>query len=64
MQSNPNATIQVKGQQKKVVAEVVEPEKRRKLWARLIEIAHMYKGYEKHTSREIPMVILHPSEEQ
>ena len=60
IKSNPEVTIQVKGQQKKVVAEVAGPEKRSELWARLLEIAPLYKGYEKKTQREIPMVILHP----
>src|SRR5438477_6539109 len=63
LQSNPEVTIQVKGQRKSVVAEIAGPEKRRELWARLLEIASMYKGYEKRTDREIPLVMLHPSEE-
>src|SRR5205823_12921322 len=62
VRSNPEVTIQVKGQTKKVVAEVVGPEKRSKLWANLLEIAPMYAGYEKRSSREIPMVMLHPVE--
>jgi deazaflavin-dependent oxidoreductase (nitroreductase family) len=63
LQSNPEAAIEVKGRQKKAVAEIAGPEKRRELWAKLLEIAPLYKGYEKRTDREIPMVILHPSEE-
>ena len=46
------------------VAEVAGPEKRRELWARLLSIAPLYAGYQKHTSREIPMVILRPVDEQ
>jgi deazaflavin-dependent oxidoreductase (nitroreductase family) len=59
--SNPGVTFQVKGRRQKAVAEVAGPEKRRELWARLLEIAPMYGGYEKSATREIPMVILHPS---
>ena len=64
VRSNPQVTMQVQGTQMNAVAEVAEPDKRRELWARLLEIAPMYAGYEKHTSREIPMVILRPIDEQ
>ena len=64
VRSNPQVTIHVQGTQVSVVAEVAEPDKRRELWARLLSIAPMYGGYEKHTSREIPMVILRPVDEQ
>jgi hypothetical protein len=43
-----------------VTAEVAEPEKKAELWARLVEVAPNFVGYQKRTSREIPMVILHP----
>ena len=64
VRSNPQVTIHVQGTQMNAVAEVAEPDKRRELWARLLSIAPMYGGYEKHTSREIPMVILRPIDEQ
>jgi F420H(2)-dependent quinone reductase len=56
LESHPEATIQVK-------AEAANPEKRRELWERLMEVAPGYGRYQKRTSREIPMVILHPVEE-
>ena len=62
VRSNPEVTIQVKNQPKKVVAEVAGPEKRSVLWANLLEIAPMYGGYSKRSDREIPMVMLHPVE--
>ena len=61
---NPQVTIHVQGTQVSAVAEIAEPDKRRELWARLLSIAPMYRGYEQHTSREIPMVILRPVDEQ
>ena len=64
IQSNPQTTIQVKDKHIKVTAEVAEPEKKSELWARLVEVAPNFAGYEKRTSREIPMVILHPVEER
>jgi deazaflavin-dependent oxidoreductase (nitroreductase family) len=64
VRSNPQVSMQVHGTQVSAVAEVAEPDKRRELWARLLSIAPLYAGYEKHTSREIPMVILRPVDEQ
>jgi deazaflavin-dependent oxidoreductase (nitroreductase family) len=62
--SNPQVTLHVHGTQVSAVAEVADPDKRRELWARLLSLAPIYAGYEKHTSREIPMVILRPVDKQ
>ena len=64
VRSNPQVTLHLQDTQVSAVAEVTGPEKRKELWARLLEIAPLYAGYEKHTSREIPMVILRPVDEQ
>jgi deazaflavin-dependent oxidoreductase (nitroreductase family) len=64
VRSNPQSLIQVREKQIKVTAEVAEPEKRSELWARLVELAPNFAGYEKRTSREIAMVILRPVGEQ
>jgi len=64
VRSNPGVSIQAQDRQLSAVAEIAEADKRRELWARLLEIAPMYAGYEKQTSREIPMVILRPVDEQ
>lgn len=64
VRSNPQATIRVKDKQIRVEAEVVGPEKKSELWARLLEVAPVFAGYQKRTSREIPMVILRPVEER
>lgn len=63
LMSHPEATIQAKRRQVQVKAETADPEKRRELWARLLEVAPGYGNYEKRTSREIPVVILHPLDE-
>ena len=62
--SNPQVTMHVHGTQVSAVAEVADHDKRRELWARLLSLAPMYAGYEKHTSREISMVILRPVDSQ
>lgn len=64
LKSHPEATIQVKRQHIQVRAETANPEKRRELWARLIEVAPGYANYQKRTTREIPVVILHPIDEK
>lgn len=64
IRSNPQATIQVKDKHITVMAEIAGPEKKPELWARLVEVAPNFAGYQKRTSREIPMVILHPVEER
>ena len=63
VRSNPQVTIQVQGTPVSAEAEVAASDKRKELWARLLEIAPFYAGYEKRTSREIPMVILRPVDE-
>ena len=64
IRSNPQATIQVKDKHITVTAEIAGPEKKPELWARLVEGAPNFAEYQKRTSREIPMVILHPVEER
>ncbi len=60
LQRHPEATIQVKRLQMKVKAETANPEKKRELWARLLEVAPGYANYQTRTSRDIPIVLLHP----
>jgi F420H(2)-dependent quinone reductase len=64
LQSHPEATIQAKKVQMQVRAELANPEKKRELWARLLEVAPGYANYQKRTSRDIPMVILHSVDER
>ncbi len=63
LRSNPHAVIQVKNKQINVVAEVANEEKKRELWARLVATLPFYEKYQQNTAREIPMVILQPTEE-
>jgi F420H(2)-dependent quinone reductase len=58
LKANPETTIQVKDKAMKVRAEVAELDERNRLWKRLTELTSMYNGYEKSTTRVIPMVRL------
>lgn len=60
LQANPEVTIEVHGERRRAIAEVADPTKRQELWARLTEIAPMYKGYETRTQRVIPMALVRP----
>jgi F420H(2)-dependent quinone reductase len=63
LRSNPHVTLDVHSTHRPAVAEIAGPEKRQELWPRLVAIAPMYAGYQKRTQRDIPMVLLHPSDE-
>lgn len=60
LRANPHVTIEIKDQQLEAEAEVAAPEKRRALWSQLISLSPWYANYPKKTTREIPLVILHP----
>ena len=60
LKQQPQVAIQVKDKKLKVNAEVARPDRRNQLWSRLVELAPFYDNYTKKTSREIPVVILHP----
>ena len=60
LKSNPETTIQVKGDKIQVIAQEASPDKRKKLWAQLTSTAPQFKQYEKKTKRTIPMFILRP----
>ena len=60
LRANPHVMIEVKDQRIEAEAEVAEQKKRNSLWERLISLAPGYANYPKKTSREIPIVVLHP----
>lgn len=60
LRANPHVTLEVKDRKIEAQAEIAKSEKRATLWSQLISIAPGYANYAKRTSREIPLVILHP----
>jgi F420H(2)-dependent quinone reductase len=61
LKSSPHATIEIGDQVLEVDAEIAGPDKRPRLWTRLIELSPGYANYQKRTTHEIPVVILHPA---
>src|SRR5262245_60059771 len=60
VQSTPQVTFHAHGREFPAIAQVVSPEQRSVLWAKLLEIAPFYGGYERRITHEIPMVMLTP----
>ena len=61
LQANPKATIEIGTETIPVIARVAGPEEREPIWARQKEEQPGFAGYERKTSRQIPVVILEPT---
>jgi deazaflavin-dependent oxidoreductase (nitroreductase family) len=60
LKANPDTTIQVGSEVREVHARVATPEERKRLWPKAVSFYKPYAGYQKKTTREIPLVILEP----
>ena len=58
----PRTTIEVDGITKEVVARKASQDEKGVLWPRLVAKAPFFEDYQKGTKREIPMVILEPTD--
>lgn len=58
LESDPDASIQVMGEQIPVRASVAEGEERARLWSLMTEVWPAYDEYQTKTEREIPVVVL------
>jgi F420H(2)-dependent quinone reductase len=56
----PDTTVQIGGERRAVHARVASPEERARLWPKVVDAYSGYQGYQKRTTREIPLVILEP----
>jgi len=63
LKSNSLAGIQIMNHRTPVRAEQVTSEERGSLWNELIRIFPGYADYQKRTSREIPLIMLNPSQD-
>ena len=60
LKANPDTTIQVGSEVREVHARVASPEERERLWPKAVSFYKPYAGYQRKTSRQIPLVILEP----
>ena len=60
LRANPDTTIQVGAEVRPVHARVASSEERARLWPKAVSFYKPYAGYQKKTTREIPLVVLEP----
>lgn len=60
LMANPDATVEISGNETRVRAEEASPEEKARLWPKVVEMYSGYEGYRRKTDREIPLVFLHP----
>jgi deazaflavin-dependent oxidoreductase (nitroreductase family) len=58
LMAEPEAAIQVQGEEVPVRAAVAEGEERARLWSEMTEVWPAYDEYQARTDREIPVVVL------
>jgi deazaflavin-dependent oxidoreductase (nitroreductase family) len=58
LRANPEAKIQVLGEQIPVLATTAQAEERARLWSLMCEVWPAYADYQTNTDREIPVVVL------
>jgi deazaflavin-dependent oxidoreductase (nitroreductase family) len=58
LKANPEASIQVKGEEVPVRASTAQGEDRYRLWSLMTEVWSAYDDYQAKTEREIPVVVL------
>lgn len=60
LQAKPEAEVEIGRQKLRVTARQANAEERARLWPLLVAMYPSYAEYQKKTTREIPVVILHP----
>jgi F420H(2)-dependent quinone reductase len=63
LRANPETTVQVGAQRIPVTARVATPRERSRLWPRVVALYRGYEQYQRRTSRQIPLVILEPRDQ-
>ena len=63
LQANPQARVELGSKKLPVTARQADAEERKRLWPLLVAMYAGYAGNQKKTAREIPLVILSPTEE-
>jgi deazaflavin-dependent oxidoreductase (nitroreductase family) len=60
LMAHPDTTVQVGSERRPVRARLASPQEREPLWAMMVSLYPGYESYQRHTAREIPLVVLEP----
>ena len=60
--ADPDATVEIRDRKVRVRAEEVDGQEKERLWQQMAEMYPTYDDYQKKTKREIPLLVLHPSD--
>jgi deazaflavin-dependent oxidoreductase (nitroreductase family) len=58
--ANPDTTVQIGRERRSIHARVASAQERERLWPMALATYSGYRAYQRHTEREIPLVILEP----
>ena len=61
LKANPQTTVQVGSERRRVVAHEATPEEKQRLWPRLVDVYSDYAVYQRRTERQIPVIVLSPA---
>jgi deazaflavin-dependent oxidoreductase (nitroreductase family) len=60
LMANPDVVVQIGSRRQPVRARVADPQERKRLWPKVVQVYSGYDDYQRRTEREIPLVILEP----
>ena len=60
LRANPDTTVQVGSERRRVHAREARPEERGRLWEKAVQTYGGYREYQRRTDREIPLIVLEP----
>ena len=61
LKANPETTVNVHGDVRRVRARQATPEEKARIWPKMVEIYAPYEDYQRKTERDIPVAILEPA---
>jgi F420H(2)-dependent quinone reductase len=61
LKANPDTTVNVYGDVRRVRARHASPEEKARIWPAMVEVYAPYDAYQRRTKRDIPVVILEPA---
>jgi deazaflavin-dependent oxidoreductase (nitroreductase family) len=60
--ADPNVEVQIKDDRFRATARVADPAEKPEMWSKMTDVWPAYDDYQKKTSRDIPVVVLHRAE--